>query len=258
MYTSDLTEAQKAFIKRTIPMDNWTSKYDFFLIFDAVLYVNKTGCQWRNLPHDYPVWQTVYYYYRAWAADGEFKEMLDILTEQVRLWEGQSPQPSIAVIDSQSVKSASLPSPKGIDGNKKVKGIKRQLAVDRNGHLLDIQTTPANMHDSKGALLLLALLAASHPQIKKILADRGYRGELIEIIRNAFGFNIEVTLSGTSKGKFIPAKGRWVAERSIAWLDNFRRLARNYEDSLETARQMVIIAGIAMLLNRLPQINIHY
>ncbi|WP_289389155.1 transposase, partial [uncultured Muribaculum sp.] len=89
-------------------MDNWTSKYDFFLIFDAVLYVNKTGCQWRNLPHDYPVWQTVYYYYRVWIAEDEFKEMLDILTEQVRLWEGQSPQPSTAVIDSQSVRSSSL------------------------------------------------------------------------------------------------------------------------------------------------------
>ena len=239
-------------------MDNWTSKYDFFLIFDAVLYVNKTGCQWRNLPHDYPVWQTVYYYYRVWIAEDEFKEMLDILTEQVRLWEGQSPQPSTAVIDSQSVRSSSLPSPKGIDGNKKVKGIKRQIAVDKNGHLLDAQTTPANMHDSKGGLLLLALLAAFHPQVKKILADRGYRGELIDLVRNAFGFNVEITLSGTSKGKFIPAKGRWVAERSIAWLDNFRRLSRNYEDSLETARQMVIIAGIAMLLNRLPNINIHY
>lgn len=258
MYTSDLTEAQKAFIKRTIPMDNWTSKYDFFLIFDAVLYVNKTGCQWRNLPHDFPAWQTVYYYYRVWGALGEFKKLLSILTEQVRLWEGQSPDPSVAIVDSQSVKSSSLPSPKGIDGNKKVKGIKRQLAVDKNGHLLDVQATTANVHDTKGALLLLAILAASHPQIKKVLADRGYRGEIIELIRNTLGIDIEVTLSGTSKGKFIPAKGRWVVERSIAWLDNFRRLSRNFEDTLESARQMVIISGIAMLLHRLPHINIHY
>jgi putative transposase len=83
MYTSDLTEAQKAFIKETIPMDNWTSKYDFFLVFDAVLYVDKTGCQWRNLPHDFPAWQTVYYYFRAWSAIGEFKNLLDSLVSQV-------------------------------------------------------------------------------------------------------------------------------------------------------------------------------
>ena len=99
MYTSDLTEAQKAFIKETIPMDNWTSKYDFFLVFDAVLYVNKTGCQWRNLPHDFPAWQTVYYYFRAWSAIGEFKNLLDRLVSQVRFQEGQTPEPSVAVVD---------------------------------------------------------------------------------------------------------------------------------------------------------------
>lgn len=258
MYTSDLTEAQKSFIKRTIPMNNWTSKYDFFLVFDAILYIVRTGCQWRNLPKDYPVWQTVYYFFRMWSAVGEFKEMLDILVEQVRLYEGQSPVPSVAVIDAQSVKSSSYPSPKGIDGNKKVKGIKRQIAVDKNGHILDVQITTANVHDSKGGLLLLGLLAASHPEIKKILADRGYRGEFLELIRNAIGMNVEITLSGTTKGKFIPAKGRWVAERSISWLDNFRRLSRNYEDTLEVARQMVIIAGVSMLLNRLPNFNFHY
>ena len=252
MYTSDLTEAQKAFIKETIPMDNWTSKHDFFLVFDAVLYVDKTGCQWRNLPHDFPAWQTVYYYFRAWSAIGEFKELLDSLVAQVRFQEGQAPEPSVAVVDAQSVRAASYPSPKGFDGNKKVKGIKRQIAVDKNGHLLDVKTTTANIHDSKGGLMLLALLAASHPAIKKILADRGYRGDLIELVRNAFGMNVEITLSGSSDGKFIPAKGRWVAERSISWLDNFRRLCRNYEDTLEVARQMVIIAGMAMLLNRLP------
>ena len=99
MYTSDLTEAQKAFIKETIAMDNWTSKYDFFLVFDAILYVDKTGCQWRNLPHDFQAWQTVYYYFRAWSAIGEFKNLLDSLVAEVRFQEGQTPEPSVAVVD---------------------------------------------------------------------------------------------------------------------------------------------------------------
>lgn len=214
--------------------------------------MDKTGCQWCNLPHDFPAWQTAYYYFRAWSAIGEFKNLLDSLVAQVRFQEGQSPEPSVAVVDAQSVRAASYPSPKGFDGNKKVKGIKRQIAVDKNRHLLDVKTTTANIHDSKGGLMLLALLAALHPAIKKILADRGYRGDLIELIRNALGINLEITLSGSSDGKFIPAKGRWAAERSISWLDNFQRLCRNYEDTLEVARQMVIIAGVAMLLNRLP------
>lgn len=199
------------------------------------------------------MWQTVYYYFRAWSAIGGFQELLDSLVAEIRVQEGQSSEPSVAVVDAQSVRGASYPSPKGFDGNKKVKGIKRQIAVDKNGHLLDVKTNTANVYDSKGELMLLALLAASHPAIKKILADRGYRGELIELVRNVFGMNVEITLSGSSDGKFIPAKGRWVAERSISWLDNFRRLCRNYEVSLEVARQMVIIAGVAMLLNRLPQ-----
>lgn len=144
------------------------------------------------------------------------------------------------------MRAASYPSPKGFDGNKKVKGIKRLIAVGKNGHPLDVKTTTVNIHDTKGGLMLLALLAASHPAIKKILADRGYRRELIELMKNAFGMNVEISLSGSSDGGFIPAKGRWVAERSISWLDNFRRLCRNYEDTMEVARQMVIIAGMAM------------
>ncbi len=171
----------------------------------------------------------------------------------MRFQEGQAPEPSVAVVDAQSVRAASYPSPKGFDGNKKVKGIKRQIAVDKNGHLLDVKTTTANIHDTKGGLMLLALLAASHPAIKKILADRGYRGDLIELVRNVFGMNVEITLSGSFLMGSLFGKGRrWVAERSISWLDNFRRLCRNYEDTLEVARQMVIIAGVAMLLNRLP------
>lgn len=165
MYTSDLTEAQKSFIRETIPMDEWTSKYEFFSVFDAILYVEKTGCQWRNIPHDFPVWQTVYYYFRAWSAIGVFQELLDSLVAEIRVKEGQSPVPRVAVVDAQSVRAASYPSPKGLDGNKKVKGIKRQIAVDKNGHLLDVKTTTANVHDSKGGLMLLALLAASHPAI---------------------------------------------------------------------------------------------
>ncbi len=175
--------------------------------------------------------------------------MLLRLVSQVRFQEGQAPGPSVAVVDAQSVRAASYPSPKGFDGNKKVKGIKRLIAVDKNGHPLDVKTTAANVHDTEGGLMLLALLAASHPAIKKILADRGYRGGLIELVKNTFGMNVEISLSGSSDGGFIPAKGRWVAERSISWFDNFRRLCRNYEDTMEVARQMVIIAGMAMLLN---------
>ena len=173
MYLTDLTDAQKEYIKGTILMDNWRSKYDFFLILDAIIFIDVSGVQWRNLPHEYPKWQTVYYYFRRWGAMDAFSELEDVLVQEVRLKRGESPTPTIGAIDSQSSHSALPRSEKGIDGNKKVKGVKRNIITDKDGDILEGSTTPANMHDSKTAYALVALLVATFPWIKRIYADRG-------------------------------------------------------------------------------------
>lgn len=258
MYQTDLTDDQKNFIKRTIPMEKWHSKYEVFSILDAIIHVDITGCQWRNLPHEYPKWQTVYYYFRAWGANDEFTEMLAILVEQVRIWEGQSPIPAIGAIDSQSVRSALPQSEKGIDGNKKVKGIKRHIVTDKNGFVLAAYTTTANVHDSKAAYVLLALLSALYPGIKKVYADSGYRGQVGKTAMDYLDKEIEITHSHYSGSGFVPAKKRWVVERTFAWLDHFRRLCRNYEQTLSSANEMLMVAAIVMLLRRAPKFNIHY
>ena len=120
MYLTDLTDAQKEYIKRTILMDNWRSKYDFFLIPDAIIYIDVSGCQWRMLHKEYPKWQTGYYYFRRWGAMDSFSELEDILVKKVRLKRDESPFPTIGAIDSESSRSALPRSQKGIDGNKKV------------------------------------------------------------------------------------------------------------------------------------------
>lgn len=257
MYLSDLTDAQKEYIKGTILMDNWRSKYDFFLMLDAIIYVDVSGCQWRQLPVEYPKWQIVYYYFRRWGAMDAFSQLEDELVALVRQKRGESPDPTIGIIDSQSSRSALPRSLKGIDGNKKVKGVKRNVITDKDGDILEATTTPANIHDSKLAYALVALLVVTYPWIRRIYADRGYRGDFITSAKHDFGIDVEITHSNYS-GKFVPAKKRWVVERTFAWLDNFRRLCRNYEETTASANEMLMIAAVVLSLRKLTSINNHF
>ena len=257
MYLTDLTDAQKEYIKRTILMDNWRSKYDFFLILDAILYIDVSGCQWRLLPTEYPKWQIVYYYFRRWGAMDAFGELEDDLVKKVRLRRGESETPTIGAIDSQSSRSALPRSQKGIDGNKKVKGVKRNIITDKDGDILEATTTPANVHDSKSAYALVALSVTAFPWIKRIYADRGYRGNFVEAAKHDFGIDIEITHSNYS-GQFVPAKKRWVVERPFAWLDNFRRLCRNYEETTASVNEMLMVAAVVLSLRKLTSVNNHF
>lgn len=257
MYLTDLTDARKEYIKGTILMDNWRSKYDFFLILDAIIYIDVSGCQWRMLPTEYPKWQIVYYYFRRWGAMDAFGELEDDLVKKVRLRRGESETPTIGVIDSQSSRSALPRSQKGIDGNKKVKGVKRNIITDKDGDILEATTTPANVHDSKSAYALVALLVVAFPWIKRIYADRGYIGNFVEAAKHDFGIDIEITHSNYS-GQFVPAKKRWVVERIFAWLDNFRRLCRNYEETTASANEMLMVAAVVLSLRKLTSVNNHF
>ena len=257
MYLTDLTDAQKDYIRGTILMDNWHSKYDFFLILDAIIFIDVSGCQWRMLPSEYPKWQTVYYYFRRWGAMDAFSELEDKLVQDVRLKRGESATPTIGAIDSASSRSALPRSQKGIDGNKKVKGVKRNIITDKDGDILAATTTPANIHDSKSAYALLALLVVAFPWIKRIYADRGYRGNFVEAAKHDFDIDVEITHSNYS-GKFVPAKKRWVVERTFAWLENFRRLCRNYEETTTSANEMLIVAAVVITLRKLTSINNYF
>ena len=258
MFQTDLTEAQKSYIKRTIPISKRHRKFNIFIILNAIFYIVKTGCQWRMLPSEFPKWQLVYYYFRRWSALDEFELILKIFVEQTRLYKGQSPVPSLALVDSQSVKSALPQSEKGIDGNKKVKGIKRHIATDKNGYILAAQVTTANIHDSKAAYALLVSLSVEYPWIYKALADSAYRGDLGKLVKEFLGIDFEVVNSHFTGKGFQPIKKRWVVERTFAWLDNYRRLTRNYEESPSSARSMLLVAAIMIMLKHLPHFNFHF
>lgn len=250
MYSTDLTDAQWQFIKKTLQYPNRKRKHCLRTIWNAVLYVVKTGCQWRFLPNDFPKWQLVYYYFRKWIELEEFDELLEKLRGKVRVKIGQNALPSLGIMDSQSVRWGNNRSLNGIDGNKKVKGIKRHVIVDKNGFLIAIMITVANIHDGQAALQLMRVLKNLWSSVKVILADGGYRGEIIEQIKRNFDYLLQITLR-TDRNIFQIQPKRWVIERTFSWFDNDRRLCRHYELLMETAEEMVKLSAIKLLLSKI-------
>lgn len=221
--------------------------------FEGIIFVLKSGCQWRLLPSRFGKWKSVYHYFRRICECQWFNRMLKhLLLERRKRIKGRRRQnPSVAVIDSQSAKSGLSRSQKGIDGNKRIKGIKRHIAVDSDGLPLAVAVTTANVHDSKGAYPLIANLSAQYRYIKSIKADNGYKGKLTEIAKEILSIEMQCVKSNYGTSEFIPLEGRWVVERTISWLDNFRRLCRHYEQLLSTAASMVRMAFLMILIKHI-------
>ena len=173
------------------------------------------------------------------------------MREKVRFQKGQNARAGVGIMDSQSVRWGDNRSLNGVDGNKKVKGIKRHVVVAKNGFLIAVMVTIACVHDGKAAYLLARCLKELCCNIKVILADAGYRGEVAARIRKAFGYMLEVIVSGDKSKGFKPVGKRWVVERTFSWFDNYRRLCRNYDFTFDSAEEMVKLAAIRMLLNKI-------
>ncbi len=251
MYPTDITETQWQYIEKVLLPQERKRKHDLKEVWNAIFYLVRSGCQWRMLPKDYPKWELVYYYFRKWSEMQEFDLLLSSLGESVRFKRKQNKAASLGIIDSQSVKWGNNKALNGIDGNKKIKGIKRHVVVDKNGFLIAVMVTVANIHDSKAASLLMRVLKELCSSVQTIIADGGYRGELAENIKNTFGYVLQVVISGYQKQGFRPIAKRWVIERTFAWFDYNRRLCRNYETTFDSAEEMVKIAAIILLLNKI-------
>lgn len=251
MYSTDLTDAQWNNIKDYLDKTGRKRKFSLRSIWNGLMYVVKTGCQWRMLPKEFPQWQLVYYYYRKWVDSEVFDMILDKLRSKTRVKLGQQGRPTLGIMDSQSVRWGNNRSLKSYDGNKKVKGIKRHIVVDKNGFLLAVMVTVAHIHDSKAVLWLMRVLQDSYASIKTVLADGGYRGDIIEMVRIRFGYFLQVVMRKETQGDiFKPIHKRWVVERTFSWFDNDRRLCRNYELLMESAEEMVKLSAIKLLLNK--------
>jgi putative transposase len=259
-YDTDLTDEQWALIKRHIPRAQSGGRprtTKMRRVVDAIMYVVTHGCKWRGLPKDFPPWQTVYRYFDDLQMRGKWADIHQDLYEKVRREAGRKPDPSLLIIDSQSVKTGKLAEAetKGIDGGKHVKGRKRHILVDSIGLLVDVAVTPANMHDTKGAVKVLNKYywRTDKPRVKKIIGDKGYRGEMLKgFVRRTFKAVMSIGQNHTSPATgFVPDKKRWLVERGFAWLGDYWRLTVDRERSFYNSCAMIRIAFIRLMLRRL-------
>jgi len=251
MQTIALSEPQWKVIEKYLSDYNRKRKYELKLIFEAFFYVLKTGCQWRMLPPNYPKWQLVYYYFAKWRDEEIFVYLNDMVRERVREKSTRNAQCSVGIIDSQSVKTTRRGGLRGIDGNKKIKGRKRHIVVDTMGNIITNIVHVANIHDSKGAHLVFKNLKENMFGIKTIFADNGYRGSLIEMAKQKYDYDLKISpkIKDTSQKKVSPK--RWIVERTFSWLENFRRLGKDYEYLLETSQTMLYLASLKLFLNKI-------
>ena len=249
LYHCNFTDLQRTILKIIFPpLAKKLRKHDTFDILEAIFLIVKTGMQWGRLPKGYPPHSTVYYHYRCWGEDPGLENALHALVLMKRSCQGQTPEPSLGVVDSQSVRTGLPHAESGVDGGKKVKGIKRHIMTDKNGFPLGVHVTLANVHDSKGAEPLIANVLSLFRNISVIKADLGYRGAFKDMPFSELGVIIECVKSNYGTPEFIPIQHRWVVERAFAWLQNYRRLTSNFEKYRATAKAMTLFASVFFMV----------
>lgn len=255
-YPTDLTDEQWAKLKPHLPLAHSRGaprRANLREILNALLYLSRTGCQWRMLPHDLPPWEKVYYYFSHWRDDGTWERLNREVRIEVRVSVGKDPEPSAAILDSQSVKATEMSQTRGYDAGKKIKGMKRHILVDTLGLLLKVMVLTAGQQDRDGARVILLKVQGCFPRLQKIWADGGYAGKLVDWVKALCGWVLEIVKrSDTAKG-FEVVPHRWIVERTFGWLNRARRLSKDYERLAASGEAMVYLAMLPLMTKRLAK-----
>jgi transposase len=276
-YASDVTDQEWAQIEALLPPPKRLGRprtTTLRAVVNALLYLLTTGCQWRLLPKEFPPFSTVQRFFYRWRDDGMWQTINHSLVVRAREAAGREASPTAGVIDSQSVKTTEAAGPRGGacprarhsrdpgDAGKKINGRKRHVLTDTNGLLVAAVVHPADTQDRDGAPLVLASARYLYPWLRHVFADGGYSGAKLAAALDKIGeWTIDIVKRSNAAAGFVLLPRRWVVERTFAWLNRNRRLAKDFEATLESALSWLFLASVKLLMRRLgrtlqPQIVI--
>lgn len=255
-YPTDLTDAQWALIEPLLPAPaegGRPEKHPRREIVNAILYLDRAGCAWRLLPTCFPPWQTVYWYWARWNADGSVDRVHDRLRDHVRDLDGRDPMAGAGIVDSQSLRGADTvaAAPRGDDAGKRVNGTKRHIVTDTLGLLLVVMVSAASVQDRDGGARVLDRLRFAMPSVVTVFADGGYAGRLVAWTQRILRVTLEIVRKPEGQCGFAVLPRRWVVERTLSWLVRCRRLVRDYERLPESHETMVKWAMIGVMTRRI-------
>jgi putative transposase len=253
-YASDLDDQEFERIAALVAQKEGSGKkrtVDIREILNAIFYRVRTGCQWRMFPKDFPAWYHVWYYFRTWRNDGTWERINTILRREARSNANRDPEPSVAIIDSQSIEATEMGGEKGFNPYKQVKGRKRNIMTDTLGLILFVVVCAASIADSDGAEYIFHETKGRFPRLHTVLVDQGYKNWLVEFAKSWFGMIVDIVQRSPEQHDFVAQPQRWKIERTFGWLNWSRILGKEYERTTESSESDIYLASIRLMLRRL-------
>ena len=209
-------------------------------IIDALFYISKTGCQWKFMPLDFPPWGTVRHHFERFQELEIWDKLLEGTNRKIRQKEGRNENPTLGIVDRKSVKTLYGGEARGYDGNKQVKGRKRNLIVDVLGLTLGIYVSSAQPHDTKLAPTLIEKTLMTYPSLQVFAFDKGYRGTTAKYVEH---LEKKYIIPERQEGQKVSPK-RWIVERSLSWFGQDRRLSKDYEVLPKNSETFIKISSL--------------